>query len=44
MSQDGGDTWRGVLKGPHHYSNLGSGGLVVAVEARSGVQVNTIKY
>ncbi|XP_067110380.1 sortilin [Osmerus mordax] len=44
MSQDGGYTWRGVLRGPHHYSILDSGGLVVAVEAHSGVQVNTIKF
>ncbi|XP_061768162.1 sortilin isoform X2 [Nerophis ophidion] len=44
VSSDGGYSWRGTLRGPHHYSILDSGGLVVAVEARREGQVKTIKF
>lgn len=44
VSTDGGYNWRGTLRGPHHYSILDSGGLVVAVEAHHEGQVKTIKY
>ncbi|XP_019898268.2 sortilin isoform X2 [Esox lucius] len=45
VSEDGGYSWRGALRGAHHYSILDSGGLIVAVEAhpRDG-QINTIKF
>lgn len=32
------------MRGPHHYSILDSGGLIVAVEAHHEGQVKTIKY
>ncbi|KAK1906961.1 Sortilin [Dissostichus eleginoides] len=41
---DGGYNWRGTLKGPHHYSILDSGGLIVAVETQREGQVKTIKF
>ncbi|XP_032360484.1 sortilin isoform X1 [Etheostoma spectabile] len=44
VSSDGGYNWRGTLKGPHHYSILDSGGLIVAVEAQREGQVKTIKF
>uniref|UniRef100_A0A8C6WU42 Si:dkey-159a18.1 n=1 Tax=Neogobius melanostomus TaxID=47308 RepID=A0A8C6WU42_9GOBI len=44
VSSDGGYNWRGILKGPHHYSILDSGGLIVAVEALHNEQVKTIKF
>lgn len=44
VSSDGGYSWRGTLRGPHHYSILDSGGLIVAVEAQREGQVKTIKY
>ncbi|XP_028427091.1 sortilin [Perca flavescens] len=44
VSSDGGYNWRGTLKGPHHYSILDSGGLIVAVEAQHEGQVKTIKF
>lgn len=44
VSSDGGYHWRGTLRGPHHYSILDSGGLIVAVEAQREGQVKTIKY
>lgn len=44
VSSDGGYNWRGTLRGPHHYSILDSGGLIVAVEVQRGGQVKTIKY
>lgn len=44
VSSDGGYNWRGTLRGPHYYSILDSGGLIVAVEAQHGGQVKTIKY
>uniref|UniRef100_H3D0B0 Si:dkey-159a18.1 n=1 Tax=Tetraodon nigroviridis TaxID=99883 RepID=H3D0B0_TETNG len=44
VSTDGGYNWRGTLRGPHHYSILDSGGLIVAVEAHHEGQVKTIKF
>ncbi|XP_069021056.1 sortilin [Embiotoca jacksoni] len=44
VSSNGGYNWRGTLRGPHHYSILNSGGLIVAVEARREGQVKTIKF
>ncbi|XP_037552104.1 sortilin [Nematolebias whitei] len=44
VSSDGGYNWRGTLRGPHHYSLLDSGGLLVAVEAHHKGQVKTIKF
>ncbi|KAK5876499.1 hypothetical protein CesoFtcFv8_025848 [Champsocephalus esox] len=44
VSSDGGYNWRGTLRGPHHYSILDSGGLIVAVETQREGQVKTIKF
>ncbi|XP_060759872.1 sortilin isoform X2 [Neoarius graeffei] len=44
VSSDGGYNWICALKGPHHYSILDSGGLIVAVEVRRDRQVNAIKF
>ncbi|KAL2103009.1 hypothetical protein ACEWY4_002177 [Coilia grayii] len=44
VSRDGGYTWFCTLKGPHHYSILDSGGLIVAVEAHKDRQINSIKF
>ncbi|XP_076015011.1 sortilin [Genypterus blacodes] len=44
VSSDGGYRWRGTLRGPHHYSILDSGGLIVAVEAQREGQVKSIKF
>nr|XP_046152853.1 sortilin-like [Oncorhynchus gorbuscha] len=45
VSEDGGYKWRGSLRGPHHYSILDAGGLIVAVEAHPmDGQINTIKF
>ncbi|XP_038595269.1 sortilin isoform X1 [Micropterus salmoides] len=44
VSSDGGYSWRGTLRGTHHYSILDSGGLIVAVEAQHEGQVKTIKF
>ncbi|KAM8907809.1 sortilin [Spinachia spinachia] len=44
VSSDGGYNWRGTLRGPHHYSILDSGGLIVAVEVQREGQVKTIKF
>ncbi|XP_026217857.1 sortilin [Anabas testudineus] len=44
VSSDGGYNWRGTLRGPHHYTILDSGGLLVAVEVRREGQVKTIKF
>ncbi|XP_068442521.1 sortilin isoform X2 [Clinocottus analis] len=44
VSSDGGYNWRGTLRGPHHYSILDSGGLIVAVEDQREGQVKTIKF
>ncbi|XP_030328861.1 sortilin isoform X1 [Strigops habroptila] len=43
ISDDGGYTWARMLEGPHHYSILDSGGLIVAVE-HSSQPVNTIEF
>ncbi|MEQ2271041.1 hypothetical protein XENORESO_020567, partial [Xenotaenia resolanae] len=44
VSSDGGYNWIGTLRGPHHYSILDSGALIVAVEAHHEGQVKTIKF
>ncbi|KAI4897850.1 hypothetical protein NFI96_027496 [Prochilodus magdalenae] len=44
VSSDGGYNWIGTLKGPHHYSILDSGGLIVAVESYKDRPVNSIKF
>uniref|UniRef100_A0A673MGC1 Sortilin-like n=1 Tax=Sinocyclocheilus rhinocerous TaxID=307959 RepID=A0A673MGC1_9TELE len=44
VSGDGGYTWWGTLRGPHHYSILDSGGLIVAVEAHRDRQISSIKF
>uniref|UniRef100_A0A3P9MZK4 Si:dkey-159a18.1 n=1 Tax=Poecilia reticulata TaxID=8081 RepID=A0A3P9MZK4_POERE len=44
VSSDGGYNWRGSLRGPHHYSILDSGGLIVAVEVHREGEVKTIKF
>ncbi|XP_062861217.1 sortilin [Trichomycterus rosablanca] len=44
VSSDGGYNWIFALRGPHHYSILDSGGLIVAVEVHRGRQVNSIKF
>uniref|UniRef100_A0A673H846 Si:dkey-159a18.1 n=1 Tax=Sinocyclocheilus rhinocerous TaxID=307959 RepID=A0A673H846_9TELE len=36
-------TWWGTLRGPHHYTILDSGGLIVAVEAHRDRQISSIK-
>ena len=43
VSDDGGYSWLKALKGPHHYSILDSGGLIVAVEHSPTKPVNQIK-
>ncbi|XP_067283457.1 sortilin isoform X2 [Pseudorasbora parva] len=44
VSGDGGYSWWGTLRGPHHYSILDSGGLLVAVEAHRDRQISSIKF
>ena len=44
VSDDGGYSWFKALNGPHHYSILDSGGLIVAVEHNPTKPVNQIKY
>ncbi|XP_051544146.1 sortilin isoform X2 [Myxocyprinus asiaticus] len=44
VSGDGGYTWWGTLRGPHHYSILDSGGLIVAVEAHRDRQISSMKF
>ncbi|XP_051746871.1 sortilin [Ctenopharyngodon idella] len=44
VSGDGGYTWWGTLRGPHHYSILDSGGLIVAVEAHGDRKISSIKF
>ncbi|XP_076862598.1 sortilin isoform X2 [Brachyhypopomus gauderio] len=44
VSSDGGYNWMCALRGPHHYSILDSGGLIVAVEAHRDRQVHSIKF
>ncbi|MEQ2198060.1 hypothetical protein XENOCAPTIV_007174 [Xenoophorus captivus] len=43
VSDDGGYSWLQVLKGPHHYAILDSGGLLVAVE-HTNSPLNQIKF
>ncbi|XP_068125611.1 sortilin [Hyperolius riggenbachi] len=43
LSDDGGYTWNLALEGPHHYTILDSGGLIVAIE-QSDMPINTIKF
>ena len=43
VSDDGGYTWMKALNGPHHYSILDSGGLLVAVEHSPTQPINKIK-
>ncbi|KAF7694133.1 sortilin isoform X2 [Silurus meridionalis] len=44
VSSDGGYNWICALRGPHHYSILDSGGLIVAVEVRRNQQTNALKF
>ncbi|XP_060745353.1 sortilin isoform X2 [Tachysurus vachellii] len=44
LSSDGGYNWICALRGPHHYSILDSGGLIVAVEVRKDRQTTAIKF
>ncbi|CAL8259157.1 unnamed protein product [Gadus morhua 'NCC'] len=44
VSDDGGYSWFKALNGPHHYSILDSGGLIVAVEHNPTKPVNQIKF
>ncbi|KAJ8386680.1 hypothetical protein AAFF_G00167960 [Aldrovandia affinis] len=44
VSDDGGYTWARTLRGPHHYSILDSGGLVVAVESHTDRVIRTVKF
>ncbi|KAK0146775.1 Sortilin [Merluccius polli] len=44
VSDDGGYSWFRALKGPHHYSILDSGGLMVAVEHSPTKPINQIKF
>ncbi|MEQ2179001.1 hypothetical protein GOODEAATRI_020061, partial [Goodea atripinnis] len=43
VSDDGGYSWLQVLRGPHHYAILDSGGLLVAVE-HTNSPLNQIKF
>uniref|UniRef100_A0A8B9FSX6 Sortilin 1 n=1 Tax=Amazona collaria TaxID=241587 RepID=A0A8B9FSX6_9PSIT len=43
ISDDGGYTWARMLEGPHHYSILDSGGLIVAVK-HSSQPINAIEF
>ncbi|XP_072528644.1 sortilin isoform X2 [Salminus brasiliensis] len=44
VSSDGGYNWICTLRGPHYYSILDSGGLLVAVETHKDRPVNVIKF
>ncbi|XP_055045719.2 sortilin isoform X1 [Misgurnus anguillicaudatus] len=44
VSGDGGYTWWGTLRGPHLYSILDSGGLIVAVEAHRDQEISSLKF
>eukprot|EP00062_Callorhinchus_milii_P014248 gi/632963318/ref/XP_007897813.1/ PREDICTED: sortilin [Callorhinchus milii] len=44
ISDDGGYSWFKALKGPHHYTILDSGGLIVAIEQNLYNTVNVIKF
>ncbi|XP_075766505.1 proteasome subunit alpha type-5 isoform X2 [Pelodiscus sinensis] len=43
ISDDGGYTWARMLKGPHHYAILDSGGILVAIE-HSPEPINVLKF
>ncbi|KAK5610922.1 Sortilin [Crenichthys baileyi] len=43
VSDDGGYSWLQVLRGPHHYAILDSGGLLVAME-HTNSPINQIKF
>lgn len=44
VSDDGGYTWSKALTGPHYYTILDSGGLIVAVESHVDKPIDIIKY
>lgn len=43
ISHDGGYSWTKMLEGPHYYTILDSGGIIVAIE-HSSHPINVIKY
>lgn len=43
ISDDGGYSWTKMLEGPHYYTILDSGGIIVAIE-HSSHPINVIKY
>lgn len=43
ISDDGGYSWLKMLEGPHYYTILDSGGIIVAIE-HSSRPINVIKY
>ena len=43
ISDDGGYSWMKMLEGPHYYTILDSGGIIVAIE-HSSHPINVIKY
>lgn len=43
ISDDGGYSWARMLEGPHYYTILDSGGIIVAIE-HSSHPINVIKY
>ena len=43
ISDDGGYSWAKMLEGPHYYTILDSGGVLVAIE-HSNRPINVIKY
>ncbi|KAK1169010.1 sortilin [Acipenser oxyrinchus oxyrinchus] len=44
ISDDGGYSWMKTLEGPHHYTLLDSGGLIVAVEYYTDIPFKTVKF
>ncbi|XP_041112185.1 sortilin-like [Polyodon spathula] len=44
ISDDGGYSWMKTLEGPHHYTLLDSGGLIVAVEYYTEIPIKTVKF
>ncbi|MGH0128623.1 UNVERIFIED_CONTAM: hypothetical protein FKN15_058452 [Acipenser sinensis] len=44
ISDDGGYSWMKTLEGPHHYTLLDSGGLIVAVEYYTDIPIKTVKF
>lgn len=43
ISDDGGYSWAKMLEGPHYYTILDSGGIIVAIE-HSNRPINVIKF